>query len=165
MSIYRLHKTQFVPVTVEKAWEFFSDPGNLKEITPPELGLEITSEVSGEIYDGMIITYNVNLLPYYKAQWVTEIKHVKPPCRFVDEQKIGPYKFWYHQHFFKESGNGTLVEDIIHYSVPYGHIGKLLNRLLIARNLNYIFKYRSEALSRIFPGGGDNGPVQPRSQI
>lgn len=154
MSIYRLHKTQLVPVTVEKSWEFFSDPNNLKEITPPELGLEIKSEVSGEIYDGMIIIYNVNLLPYYKTQWVTEIKHVKSPYRFVDEQKIGPYKLWYHQHFFKESDNGTLVEDVIHYSVPYGYIGKLLNRLFIARNLNYIFKYRSEALNRIFPGGG-----------
>jgi len=150
MSIYRLHKTQHLPITIEEAWDFFSNPNNLKKITPPELGLEVKMEVDNKIYDGMIIIYSVNPLPYYKTEWVTEIKHVRGPYRFVDEQVSGPYKFWHHHHSFKESDNGTLVEDLIHYSIPYGYIGKLLNKLYVVKNLNYIFEYRSDALNRIF---------------
>jgi len=33
MRIYRLKRTQFLPVSMNTAWQFFSDPGNLPEIT------------------------------------------------------------------------------------------------------------------------------------
>ena len=150
MSVYKLRKTQFLPITLEESWNFFSNPNNLKKITPPNLGLEITSETSDKIYEGMIITYNVNPFPFYRTTWVTEITHIDSPNHFIDEQRIGPYKLWHHQHFFKEADNGILMEDLIHYSTPYGYIGKLLNNLYISKNLEYIFSYRFDVLEKFF---------------
>lgn len=151
MGIFRLHKEQKINTTMEKAWQFFSNPHNLKLITPPQLGLNITSENSGEIYPGMIITYDLNLVSFLKTCWVTEISHVDKPFFFVDEQKVGPYSFWHHKHYFSETDNGEItVKDVVDYAVPLGPAGKIINRLYIRKNLEHIFEYRANVLDRIF---------------
>ncbi|MGZ8244580.1 SRPBCC family protein [Methylomagnum sp.] len=101
MKIYRLHRTQFLPINLEEAWSFFSTPRNLEEITPPFLNFEITSETPDDIYSGLIITYRIAAVAGVPMTWVTEIKHVEPLSRFVDEQRIGPFRFWYHEHRFR----------------------------------------------------------------
>lgn len=153
MSIYTLEKTQQLQISLDKAWKFFSDPKNLKIITPPELGLTIISGTSGtkeEIYPGMIIIYELNIVPFFKSRWLTEISHVNAPYFFVDEQRIGPYSFWHHKHYFKESDNGVLVSDIVHYSLPLGPAGQILNKFIIRNRLEHIFNYRERVLERLF---------------
>ncbi|MGB2086991.1 MAG: cell division inhibitor, partial [Flavobacteriaceae bacterium] len=39
--VYRLKTVQNLPITVEKAWSFLSDPKNLKTITPDYMGFKI----------------------------------------------------------------------------------------------------------------------------
>lgn len=151
MAIHILNKKQFLPIDIELSWDFFSDPKNLKLITPPSLGLEITSEdVNNEIYEGMIITYNVTPFPGITTTWVTEITHLKKPFYFIDEQRIGPYKLWHHQHFFSKHENGIIAEDLIHYAIPFGPLGNLLNSIYIRNNLDKIFNYRKNVLEEIF---------------
>ena len=151
MSIHTLKREQFLPIGLEESWDFFSDPRNLKLITPPELGLDVTSDENpGEIYEGMIITYNVRPLPGITSTWVTEITHVKKPHYFIDEQRIGPYRLWHHQHFFKKQDDGILAEDLIHYAVPFGPLGNLLNSIYIRNNLDNIFSYRNKVLDELF---------------
>lgn len=150
MTIYTLRKTQILPTTLKESWKFYSNPNNLNEITPPSLGLEITSETKNEIYEGMIITYKVNALPGIKIDWVTEITHIKEPNYFVDEQRFGPYKFWHHKHFLREVENGVEAEDLIHYSLPLGAIGNIINSLYVERNLENIFSYRKNFLEEKF---------------
>ena len=150
MSIHTLKKEQFLPISIDKCWEFFSDPSNLKLITPPTLGLNITSEINSEIYEGMIITYKVNILPGVTTDWVTEITHIKKPYYFVDEQRIGPYKLWHHQHLFSKQNNGILAEDIIDYAIPFGPLGNILNSIYIRNNLDNIFLYRKKILDEMF---------------
>lgn len=151
MSVFTLKRKQFLPISINESWGFFSNPDNLRIITPPSLGLEITSKFTGEIYEGMIITYNVSPFPGYSTTWVTEITHVNKPYYFTDEQKIGPYKLWHHQHLFKPEGDdGTTAEDLIHYSVPYGPLGTFLNKIYIRKNLDNIFDYRFKVLKDLF---------------
>ncbi len=150
MSVHTLKRKQELPISIKQSWEFFSDPNNLKLITPPSLGLEITSEIETEIYEGMIITYKVKPVPGITTTWVTEITHINKPHFFIDVQRIGPYKLWHHQHFFNESDNGTVAEDLIHYAVPFGPLGNLLNSIYIRGNLDNIFNYRNEVLNSIF---------------
>lgn len=150
MKIYTLRRTEFLPTSIETAWDFFSNPNNLPEITPPELNLRITSETKEKIYPGMIITYTVTPISFVKTNWATEITQVDPPHYFVDEQRFGPYKFWHHEHFFTEAGERTQVEDLVHYSLPLGPIGRLANPLLVSRKLDFIFDYRSARIRKIF---------------
>ncbi len=150
MKIYTLERTELLPVSLETAWGFFSDPNNLPKITPPELNLRITSDTEEKIYAGMIITYTVTPIPFFRSAWATEITQVDSPNYFVDEQRFGPYKFWHHKHFFAEAGDKTEIRDLVHYSLPLGPVGRLANLFFVSRKLDFIFNYRSTQLRKLF---------------
>ena len=152
--MYLLKNIQKIPVEIRTAWEFFSSPENLKSITPPGMGFKIISGYTEEkMYSGMIITYIVKPFPFMPLKWVTEITHVNEPCYFVDEQRFGPYSFWHHQHKFREVEGGTEVTDIVHYKLPYWFIGRIVNALIVKRQLKKIFEYRTHKIVEIFEKG------------
>lgn len=150
MKLYTLHTVQKLPISLEKAWDFFSDPKNLNTITPDSMRFETLSGDDKKMFAGQIIHYKISPFPFVKMQWVTEITHVNDHSFFVDEQRFGPYAFWHHKHFFTAIEGGVLMEDIVHYKVPFGIIGQLLHPLLIRPKLEEIFTYRTQKLTTIF---------------
>ena len=150
MKIYKLERQQFIPITIDQAWSFFSSPKNLKKITPDYLGFEITSEHKDKMYAGMIITYIVKPLLGIPLRWMTEIKHVNKPNFFVDEQRVGPYKIWHHEHHFEEVDGGVDMKDIVHYAMPLGILGRIVHALQVKKQLNDIFNYRIMAINKEF---------------
>jgi ligand-binding SRPBCC domain-containing protein len=152
MAFYQLRKNQFVPATIEEVWDFISSPKNLKEITPERMGFVITSpNLPEKMYPGMIISYKVRPLLGIPMTWVTEITHVVEKKYFVDEQRVGPYAMWHHQHFIEPHENGVMMTDIVSYKPPLGFLGSIANVLLIGRQLEGIFAYREKALKKRFP--------------
>jgi ligand-binding SRPBCC domain-containing protein len=156
MKIYSLHARQLLPVALEEAWDFFSDPRNLNRITPESLDFAITSRLPERMYAGLVITYRIKVALGIPATWVTEITHVREPELFVDEQRIGPYRFWHHQHHLRETGAGVEAEDIVHYALPFGPLGRIVHACFVKRKLGAIFEYRRRALEKIF-GSADSG--------
>ena len=150
MSLHRFEATQMLPLDLDEAWGFFSNPRNLAEITPPEMAFELTSDVPETMYSGLIVTYRVRPLFGLAVEWVTEIKHVEERVRFVDEQRMGPYRFWHHQHLFEPASEGTRMRDIVHYSIPLGPVGDLVDRWVVAPRVRAIFDYRRHVLERRF---------------
>jgi ligand-binding SRPBCC domain-containing protein len=151
LGFYQLKRTQVIDRPLNELWDFISSPSNLKQITPEYMGFDITSEeVPQKMYEGMIISYKVTLLLGIKATWVTEITHVKEKQYFVDEQRVGPYKIWHHQHILEETADGILMTDIISYQPPFGFLGNIANALIIKGKLKEIFDYRTKALIEIF---------------
>jgi ligand-binding SRPBCC domain-containing protein len=151
MGFYQLKRTMEVNAPVEKVWKFISSPKNLKLITPDYMGFDITSEdPSDRMYKGMIISYRVAPLMGIKTTWVTEITQVEENRYFVDEQRVGPYAMWHHQHFIEPSGNGTLMTDIVSYKPPMGILGSIANRLIIRKKLDQIFRFRKSAILSLF---------------
>ena len=151
MKLHRLKQTKEIPIGIEDAWRFFSDPSNLARITPPEMGFLITSpELPMEIHAGLIITYRVRVLPPLSLGWVTEITQARPPHFFIDEQRFGPYRFWHHQHHFEEIAGGTRTSDIVHYALPFGPLGSMAHALFVRRRLRQIFDFREQALTDMF---------------
>jgi ligand-binding SRPBCC domain-containing protein len=150
MKIYRLHKTQNLPITVETAWSFLSDPKNLKTITPDYMGFNIVSGADRPMFAGQIIQYIVTPVLGIKTKWVTEITHVIDKRYFVDEQRFGPYALWHHKHFIKEIDGGIEMEDIIDYKVPFGLLGQMFHPILVKPKLEGIFSYRTKKLEELF---------------
>jgi ligand-binding SRPBCC domain-containing protein len=151
MAFYQLIKTQKLPASISEVWSFISSPGNLKEITPESMGFIVTSNNSSDkMYPGMIITYKVSPVPGIRLNWMTEIKNIKEYEFFVDEQRIGPYSMWHHQHKIEPFDGGVLMTDIVTYQPPFGFIGALANSLVIKNLLQQIFDYRSSALEKRF---------------
>jgi len=133
-------------------WEYIATPANLDELTPPDLRFRIVSEVPGRMYEGMLIQYQIRVPFFGRRRWVTEIKHIREQDSFVDEQRIGPYRFWYHRHRVESLENGrTRMVDTVCYRLPLGIVGRLVHALLVQRMLERIFDYRAEKLRRRFP--------------
>ena len=150
-KIYHLKTVQQIPVSLEKAWDFFSDPSNLSKITPSGMGFKILSEQTGQrMYAGQIIEYKVKPVLGIPVYWMTEITHVEEGKFFVDEQRFGPYSFWHHQHHFKENERGVEMTDLVHYGIPFGPLGDLANSLFVSRQLNQIFQFRFQAVEKLF---------------
>ncbi len=149
-NFFKLDEINRIPISVDRAWNFFSRPQNLLQITPPSMGLQITSRVPEKIYEGMIISYCLTLFPGVRIQWLTEITHIAEGKMFLDEQRLGPYRFWHHQHFFKAIDGGIEMRDIVHYALPFGFLGTIVHRLYSRHQLEKIFGYRRSAIKTIF---------------
>ena len=151
MPVYTLCETLKIPSTIEKVWDFISSPRNLKNITPDYMGFEvITKNLPEKMYPGMIISYKVSPLLGIKMLWVTEITHVSEFRYFVDEQRVGPYKMWHHQHLLEPLTDGVLMTDIVDYQPPIGILGSIANQLIIKKQLNEIFAFRTKKLNEVF---------------
>lgn len=151
MPFYQFHQSQTIPATIDEVWDFISSPTNLKEITPDYMGFDITSgDLPEKMYEGMIISYKVAPLFGIKTTWVTEITHIRDKAYFVDEQRVGPYALWHHQHFIEATAAGVLMKDIISYEPPMGFLGAIANSWMVRRKLKEIFDYRTEAIQRKF---------------
>ncbi|GCC51779.1 hypothetical protein SanaruYs_20080 [Chryseotalea sanaruensis] len=151
MKIYTIKRTQFLPISLQEAWDFFSTPNNLEKITPKHMGFNILYRSGGEkMYPGQLIRYKVYGLPFIPMHWVTEITHVQEPNYFVDEQRFGPYALWHHQHQFKEMTGGVEMVDEVNYGIPLGLLGRLANLMFVGRTVNAIFDHRYKVLEEYF---------------
>jgi ligand-binding SRPBCC domain-containing protein len=156
MGFYQKKHIQHFNSSIGELWDFISNPTNLKLITPDYMGFDIVSkDLPDKMYEGMIICYKVSPLLGIKTTWVTEITHVNDKHYFVDEQRIGPYKIWHHQHFLESTSKGTLMTDIVSYKPPFGILGKIANQLIIKNKLDEIFSYRATVLNELFEKSGD----------
>lgn len=150
MKTYKLTGKIQLPISIDKAWEFFSNPNNLSKIMPKDMGFKVLEGATLPLYQGQIIEYTVTPLPLFKTTWISEINHINKPHFFVDTQIEGPYKLWHHKHFLKEIKGGTEITDVVHYQVPFGILGKLVHPIIIKPKLDKIFKYREQQISQLF---------------
>ena len=150
MSVYQLHTKQVLPISMEEAWDFLSNPANLSIITPPHMGFKILSGADRPMFPGQIIQYKVSPFKGVTTNWVTEITHVKEGEYFVDEQRFGPYALWHHKHFISPVEQGVLMEDLIDYKLPFGWLGRMMHPILVKKQLQSIFTYREAKLKELF---------------
>jgi ligand-binding SRPBCC domain-containing protein len=157
MRIYRLERRQHLPLDLETAWSFFSNPRNLERITPEDLHFHIMTELPERVYPGLMIGYRLRVPPGVPVTWWTEIKHVEAPFRFVDEQRAGPYAMWYHEHRFRAVEGGVEMTDLLHYAMPFGPLGRLAHALFVGRQVRGIFDHRVQVLDELFADGSASG--------
>jgi ligand-binding SRPBCC domain-containing protein len=146
----RLYRQQWLPITLDEAWDFFSSPKNLNEITPEDMVFEIKSDVPEKMYQGMFIVYAIRPVLNIPMKWVTEITHVVDKKFFVDEQRVGPYHIWHHEHHFEEKDGGVLMTDILHYHVGKSFLGLFASKLFVDKKVENIFDYRYKILEAYF---------------
>jgi ligand-binding SRPBCC domain-containing protein len=150
MKICELNQTQILPIKLSEAWEFFSNPVNLNQITPAWLKFKLLTPEVEKMYSGQILKYKITTLFRIPQTWITEIKSVSENKMFIDEQRFGPYKFWHHKHIFKEIENGVEMTDLVHYVLPFGVLGRLVHKFYVRGRLQNIFQYRYNYLETQF---------------
>jgi len=148
IRFHTLRREQWVPRDLDAVFDFFSDAGNLEELTPPWLGFRILTPGPIIIARGTRIQYRLGLhgVP---VGWTTEIRRWDPPFRFVDVQLSGPYQLWHHTHRFEAYNGGTRMTDVVRYRLPFGWIGRVLNAIAVRRDIEQIFDYRFRRVNEL----------------
>ncbi len=151
MKIHALEKKVLLKADLDTVWEFFSTPYNLNEITPPDMSFEILTDLQGKkMFPGMIINYKVRPLLNIPLRWTTEITHCEEKKYFVDEQRFGPYSFWHHLHKFELKDQGVEMTDLVHFGLPFGPVGDIVNAIYVENRLKQIFEYRNAIIEKRF---------------
>ena len=157
MAAHSIKTVQKIPISLERAWDFFSNPANLQAITPGNMGFKVISKHHGDsMYAGQVIEYTVKPILGIPLYWMTEITEVQDKKYFIDEQRFGPYALWHHQHHFKTIDGGVEMTDIVHYKNPMWFLGNIANALFVKKKLKRIFAYRFQKTEELFgkwPGG------------
>ncbi len=149
-----LRRVQRLPISLDACWAFFSDPLNLPKIIPDWVAFTVDCSPARDTYAGQILQYTLRPILGIPVRWTTEITHCRPPHFFVDEQRLGPYRFWHHQHTFTPlSEIETEVEDLVHYALPLGPLGRFVEPWLVRPRLERIFDYRMQVLNAFFGEG------------
>lgn len=151
MKIYKLYRKEFLPVSVEEAWRFFSSPRNLQKITPSSVKLKMRTAITiPEIQEGLYIEYVLSPILRVPFEWITLVSKVDRPYSFTDIQLKGPFALWEHKHSFKPMQGGTEITDEVNYALPMGVFGQIAHTILIKRRLEEIFDFREKELKRLF---------------
>lgn len=155
IAFHTLRREQWIGRSIQEVFAFFADAHNLERITPPWLNFKILAVDSDAVSEGTMIRYRLKLhgLPIH---WKTEIRKWRAPHRFVDVQRRGPYRLWHHTHVFEEHGGRTKMIDVVRYRLPLGVLGKLVNALMVRRDVERIFDYRRGEIERLFGGEGSS---------
>ncbi len=149
-ALHTLESEQLLPISLDEAWQYFSNPLNLEELTPKGIGFKILTCSDDTMTEGQIISYKIKVIPIIWLSWVTEITHMKSKQYFIDDQRHGPYKIWHHRHSFEEVEGGVLMKDLIHYALPFGIFGNVAHALFVRKKLEQIFEYRKTVLNDKF---------------
>jgi ligand-binding SRPBCC domain-containing protein len=72
------------------------------------------------------------------------------PRAFVDEQRLGPFRFWHHRHTLAQIDGGVEMRDSVHYALPLGPFGRALHATLVRPRLERIFDFRRRTLDHLF---------------
>ncbi len=139
---------QWISLSAQEVFPFFSDTKNLEKITPPWLNFKVLNQSTNEINVGTLINYKISVKGV-PLKWRTEIKDWNPPHQFVDDQLKGPYTKWHHTHSFDEYPTGTLMRDKVVYEVPMGRVGQLVAGNYIKNDIANIFSYRSRVIDKL----------------
>ena len=150
--IHKLEREQLILAPLARVWPFFCDPRNLDNLTPDELGFRIVTPDPPRMYPGQLIEYRVRFLPGLWAPWLTEIRQVVEERYFVDEQRVGPYRLWYHEHHFESVQGGVRMRDRVTYELPLGPVGEVVHAAWVRTKLRRIFDFRRETIERLFAG-------------
>jgi ligand-binding SRPBCC domain-containing protein len=132
----RYARSTRIDAPLEEVWAFHSRAEGLEALTPGFLNLTV-ERIEGpdgeldpdELEAGTSMYMNTRPFGVLPAQpWVAKIveRHrADDSAYFVDEMAEGPFPEWRHTHKFAADGDGTLMEDEVHYRLPGGVFGDL----------------------------------------
>lgn len=163
-AIHQLIREQTIPTDLLTAWDFIRSPANLDRITPPDMRFEIVGDVPDVMYDGLIIEYRIGLPLLGRQTWLTEIKHVRERRSFVDEQRVGPYRLWFHYHEITEVADGVRFLDHVTYALPFGPLGGIAHALYVRKQLTHIFDYRAKVTPELLAQPTNSNRRQPAEE-
>jgi len=113
----------------------------------------VAGTTAGTIGLGESVTWRAR---HFGVVWrmTSRITALEAPHRFVDEQVRGPFARFHHEHRFEPSARGTRMVDEVSFRAPLGPLGRLAERVALARYLPRLIADRNALLAEELRGDG-----------
>jgi ligand-binding SRPBCC domain-containing protein len=141
----RLRLETWIDAPTERVFEMARDIG-LHERSMAATGERaIGGRTIGPIDKGETVTWRAR---HFGLWWTltSRITDVRAPTTFVDEQEAGPFAWFRHRHTFETVPGGTLMIDDWEHRSPFGPLGRLADRVVLARHMRRLLETRNAAL-------------------
>ena len=142
-----------IAAPAERVFAFHTEPAHLLRITPEKITVEILRfDPAGE---GAMVELRVSPLPMVATRWLMRFDVFEPPTdgrpgRLQDAQVRGPFRAWRQlREFLPEGGNACVLRDTVEYTLPFGALGRLLDRLVVRREVRKMFAHRQAAIKKL----------------
>ena len=76
----------------------------------------------------------------------SRITEMEAPNYFVDQQIMGPFQRFRHVHEFSQDDGVTTMTDRIEFAAPLGPLGRIVEKLVLARYLKKLIETRNRYL-------------------
>jgi len=92
-----------------------------------------------------------------RQRLTSRITAFQPPGYFQDRMIRGAFKSLEHDHHFDQSDDGaTIMHDVVRFDAPFGPLGWLAERLILAGHLRRFLRQRGLALKAMAESAGHN---------
>ncbi len=143
------------PYPREQVFAWHERPGAVVRLMPPGMATVLTRPTDG-INTGSQVTLRIThpllagiRLPGNKrvgVKWLVEHTELVPGERFVDEQVVGPFRTWKHEHEFADGPDGsTVLTDRITWELPV-RLPAGFDQALLEMQLDGLLRFRERQL-------------------
>lgn len=87
----------------------------------------------------------------------SRITQMDAPDSFTDEQVKGPFRMFRHVHEFSQDSDGTMMIDRVEFEAPFGPVGRIVEKLILARYMRKLIEARNRHLA-----GDSQGSPSPQ---
>jgi ligand-binding SRPBCC domain-containing protein len=105
----------------------------------------ISGKVSGLINLNESVTWRAR---HFGLKWnmTVKITVMERPTSFKDEMVEGPFAHMQHIHLFLSDGSQTVMRDMFSYDVPFGILGKLVDRCILKNYMTKLLRQRNKTI-------------------
>jgi ligand-binding SRPBCC domain-containing protein len=140
-----IHLSTFIEAPIDRVFDLSRSIDLHKKAMDHTNEEAIAGTTSGLIDLDQTVTWKAKHL--FKTRFLkSRITSMKKPDSFIDEQVVGDFKSYKHEHYFKAVKNGTIVIDFIHFVTPYGKLGQLFNKLYLNKYLTDLIELRNAVI-------------------
>ncbi|MFI6803299.1 SRPBCC family protein [Streptosporangium canum] len=104
---------------------------------------------AGKLKLGDTVTWRAR---HFGIRWrmTSTISAYDRPGYFVDEQVSGPFKRWYHAHYFRPYGHGgTVISDVVEFAAPLGPLGRIAEMLALLPYMPKLIRVRNQYIKQV----------------
>jgi ligand-binding SRPBCC domain-containing protein len=113
----------------------------------------VAGRTSGLLELGEEVTWQARHLGVTQ-RLTSRITAFQPPIYFQDRMVRGAFTFLEHDHHFNsEADGGTIMIDTLRFQAPFGPVGWLAERLILAGHLRRFLQQRGAVLKAIAESG------------
>jgi ligand-binding SRPBCC domain-containing protein len=140
-----IHLTTFIAAPAERVFDLARSIDLHKKSMAHTSEQAVAGTTAGLIEQDETVTWKAKHLGKTRILRV-RVTQMNKPVGFTYELADGDFKSLKHVRHFKPVENGTLMIDLLSFEIPYGAMGKLVNRLYLTNYLRKLLEHRCEVI-------------------